>query len=267
MPFKDQKFSGKTLLVTGAAGNIGFETAQRLAREGANLALVDLKEDGLREAASKITNKNVKVQIYPCDVTEVNTVDKVIDKIAADFGKIEFLFNNAGYQGVFCPLHEYPQDDFKNVIDVNVNGLFYVLRAVANHMVENGGGSIVNTASMAGVQGPPNMGAYAASKFAVIGITQSASKDLAPYNVRVNAISPAFMGPGYMWDRQVKLQAEVGSQYFSTDPEQAAKQMLQAVPMRRLGGIDEIPGTVVYLMSDDASYVTGINVPIAGGIL
>lgn len=267
MTTKDQKFAGKTLMVTGAAGNIGFETAQRFAQEGANLALVDLKEDGLRDAASKITSKAVKVQVYACDVTEESAADNVVDDIVAEFGSIDFLFNNAGYQGLFCPTHEYPQDDFKTVIEVNVNGFFNVLRAVSAFMVKNGGGSIVNTASMAGVQGPPNMSAYAASKFAVIGITQSASKDLAPYNVRVNAISPAFMGPGYMWDRQVKLQAEVGSQYFSTDPEQAASQMLQAVPMRRLGGLDEIPGTVVFLMSEDASYMTGVNIPIAGGIL
>lgn len=267
MAIQERRFAGKTLVVTGAAGNIGFETAQRFAHEGANLALMDTKEDGLREAASQIANKDVKVQIYPCDVTEENTVDSVITEIAAEFGKIDCLFNNAGYQGLFCPMHEYPQDDFRTVIDVNVNGFFYVLRAVASHMVDNGGGAIVNTASMAGVQGPPNMGAYAASKFAVIGITQSASKDLAPYNIRVNAISPAFMGPGYMWERQVKMQADAGTQYFSADPKTAAEQMMQAVPMRRLGGIDEIPGTVMFLMSDDASYITGVNVPIAGGIL
>lgn len=263
----DRKFEGKTLVVTGAAGNIGFETAQRFAKEGANLALIDTREDGLKEAAAKLANTDVIVTTYTCDVTDASAVNSVVSKITDAFDKIDFLFNNAGYQGVFRPMHEYPQDDFRTVIDVNINGFFFVLQAVASHMVEKGGGCIVNTASMAGVQGPPNMVAYAASKFAVIGITQSASKDLAPYNIRVNAISPAFMGPGTMWDRQVKMQAEVGSQYFATDPQKTAEQMIQAVPMRRLGGIDEIPGTVAFLMSDDASYVTGVNIPIAGGIL
>ena len=119
---------------------------------------------------------------------------------------------------------------------------------------------------MVGVDGTPNMAAYGASKFAVIGLTQTAAKDLAPYGIRVNAISPAFMGPGYMWERQVRLQAEAGSQYFSTDPEAVAEQMIGAVPMRRYGDISEIPGTVAFLMSDASSYITGVNIPISGGI-
>lgn len=110
------------------------------------------------------------------------------------------------------------------------------------------------------------MAAYGASKFAVVGLTETAAKDLAPHGIRVNAISPAFIGPGFMWDRQVQLQAEAGSQYFSSDSEIVAQQMIDSVPMRRYGGVDEIPGTVSYLLSDDASYVTGINVPISGGI-
>lgn len=261
------RFNGKTLVVTGAAGNIGFETARRFSREGANLALVDINAEGLKEAAATIRKQGGSAQSYVCDATDTNAVAQVIDQVVAETGRIDFLFNNAGYQGLFCPMHEYPGDDFRSVIDINVNGVFYFLRATAAYMVKAGGGAIVNTASMAGVQGPPNMAAYAASKFAVVGLTQTASKDLAPHNIRVNAISPAFMGPGFMWDRQVKLQADVGSQYFSVDPEEAAKQMISAVPMRRLGGIEEIPGTVAFLMSEDASYITGVNIPIAGGIL
>ncbi|TQM89663.1 SDR family NAD(P)-dependent oxidoreductase [Roseinatronobacter monicus] len=261
------RFTGKTLMVTGAAGNIGFATARRFAEEGANVALVDINEEGLRDAVSKIRGGNGVATFHVCDATDARAVDRVVDEIVSRSGQIDFLFNNAGYQGLFCPMHEYPADDFRTVIDINVNGVFHFLQAVAAHMVTTGGGAIVNTASMAGVQGPPNMAAYAASKFAVIGLTQTASKDLAPYNIRVNAISPAFMGPGFMWDRQVKLQAEVRSQYFSADPKTAAEQMIKAVPMRRLGGIAEIPGTVAFLMSEDASYITGVNIPIAGGIL
>ena len=134
-------------------------------------------------------------------------------------------------------------------------------------MVSHRVGRIVNTASMAGVQGPPNLAAYATSKFAIVGLTQTASKDLAPYNIRVNAISPAFMGPGFMWDRQVELQASAGSQYFSTDPEEVSRQMINSVPMRRYGDINEIPGVVAFLLGEDSSYMTGVNLPIAGGIL
>ena len=261
------RFHGTTLVVTGAAGNIGFATARRFADEGAQVALVDIDEGGLRKAASELEGRGVSASWHVCDATDADAVDRVIDRIASDAGRIDFLFNNAGYQGLFRPTHAYPADDFRTVIDVNVNGVFYVLRATAVHMVASGGGAIVNMASMAGVQGPPNMAAYGASKAAVIGLTQTASKDLAPYGIRVNAISPAFMGPGTMWERQVRLQSAVGSQYYDADPRRTAEQMIAAVPMRRLGGVDEIPGTVAFLMSDDASYVTGVNVPIAGGIL
>ncbi len=263
----DNRFSGKCIVITGAAGNIGLATAKRFAEEGANIALVDVDSGKLKQAAGSLNQDAKHVRTYVCDVTSSKEVQALVSSVVDDFGRIDYLFNNAGYQGAFDPIHTYPDDDFEKVMSINVNGFFYVLKYVAEHMVAKGGGSIVNSASMAGVQGPPNMTAYAASKFAVVGITQTASKDLAPHNVRVNAISPAFMGPGYMWDRQVELQAKVGSQYFSSDPKRAAEEMIGQVPMRRCGSIDEIPGTVAFLMSDDASYITGINVPIAGGIL
>lgn len=262
-----QRFKGKTLVVTGAAGNIGLTTALRFAEEGADVALLDVNDKGLEEAAKRVGDHGVTVRTYACDVTDPTLVDGVVDNVMSDFGRIDLLFNNAGYQGLFKPVHEYSQDDFRNVTDINVNGVFNVLRSVGARMVEQNSGCIVNTASMAGVEGPPNMVAYAASKFAVVGITQVASKDLAPYNIRVNSISPAYMGPGYMWDRQVNLQAEAGSQYFSSDPKKVAEQMIGAVPMRRVGGINEIPGAVAFLMSEDASYITGVNIPISGGIL
>lgn len=262
-----RRFTGKTLMVTGAAGNIGSITAARLAQEGAGVALVDMDDEGLQEAALRVGGEEVTVRSYVCDVTNPASVEKVVGSIASDFGRIDLLFNNAGYQGLFHPVHDYPQDDFRRVMDVNVNGVFYVLKSVGSHMVGQGGGCVVNTASMAGVEGPPNMAAYGASKSAVLGITQTASKDLAPHNIRVNAISPAFMGPGYMWDRQVDMQAKAGSQYYSSDSETVAEEMIGAVPMRRLGGIDEIPGTVAFLMSEDAGYITGVNIPISGGVL
>ncbi|NCC14606.1 MAG: SDR family oxidoreductase, partial [Spirochaetia bacterium] len=111
-----------------------------------------------------------------------------------------------------------------------------------------------------------NMAAYGASKFAMIGLTQTAAKDLAPFGIRVNSISPGFMGPGFMWDRQVDLQASVGSQYYDSDRSVVVKQMIGAVPLRRYGLIEEIPPTVMYLMSDDSSYITGVNIKLSGGI-
>ncbi|MBS1087427.1 SDR family NAD(P)-dependent oxidoreductase [Gluconobacter wancherniae] len=260
-------FAGKVILITGGTGNIGLATASRLAGMGAAVALLDLDEGRLAEACKGLGKQDTLAKGYVCNVTSVEDVHKTINAIISDFGKIDFLFNNAGYQGSFAPLHTYPEDDFARVMQINVCGAFNVMKAVSEHMVSRRFGRIVNTASMAGVQGPPNMAAYAASKFAIVGLTQTASKDLAPYNIRVNAISPAFMGPGFMWDRQVELQASAGSQYFSTDPEEVSRQMINSVPMRRYGDINEIPGVVAFLLGEDSSYMTGVNLPIAGGIL
>jgi NAD(P)-dependent dehydrogenase (short-subunit alcohol dehydrogenase family) len=123
----------------------------------------------------------------------------------------------------------------------------------------------VNIASMAGVSGAPNMPAYSASKAAIIGLTKAAAKDLAPKGIRVNAVSPAFVGPGRMWDTQVAGQAAVGSQYYSTDPDAVAAQMIEMVPLRRYGMPHEIATVVAFLLSDEASYVTGVNLEVSGG--
>ncbi|GCE78883.1 SDR family NAD(P)-dependent oxidoreductase [Komagataeibacter oboediens] len=259
-------FSGKVAVVTGAAGNIGLAVATRLASQGADLALLDVDAAKLEQARATLLEHDVRINIYTCDVTDDEQVRQTVETVVVELGQIDFLFNNAGYQGAFAPIQEYPAADFARVMQINVCGAFHVLRHVSRHMVARKSGGIVNTASMAGVQGPPNMAAYGASKFAIIGLTEVAAKDLAPYNIRVNAISPAFMGPGFMWDRQVELQAKAGSQYFSTDPKEVAQQMIGSIPMRRYGNINEIPGVVAFLFSDDSSYMTGVNLPISGGI-
>jgi NAD(P)-dependent dehydrogenase (short-subunit alcohol dehydrogenase family) len=170
--------------------------------------------------------------------------------------------NNAGYQGVFTPVDCYPLVDARRVIEVNLLGVMTVLVAVAKTMT---GGSVVNIASMAGVSGAPNMPAYSASKAAVIGLTKSAAKDLAPKGIRVNAVSPAFIGPGRMWETQVAQQATAGSQYYAADPEAVAEQMIGMVPLRRHGSVHEVATVFAFLLSDDASYVTGVNIEVSGG--
>ena len=258
-------FSGKSCLVTGAGGNIGLATALRLAEMGTDIALLDMNPDALAKAEAAVREKGVKAKSYVCDVTSESSVNDVISRVIADFEKIDFLFNNAGYQGAFAPIQDYPAEDFPKVLNINVTGAFHVLKAVARHMIDNGYGRIVNTASMAGVKGPPNMAAYGASKGAIIALTETAALDLAPYNIRVNAISPGYMGPGFMWDRQVELQAKANTQYFSTNPEEVSKQMIGSIPMRRYGDISEIPGVVAFLLGDDSSFMTGVNLEISGG--
>lgn len=260
-------FTGHTVAVTGGAGDIGRAVARHLGGLGARIALLDVDAEKLAAVAGELSEGGLVVETAVCDVTVAEQVGRAVEDLAARCGPMQYLFNNAGYQGAFTPTHTYPVDDFERVMRINVTGVFIVLKAFAVHMIAAGGGSIVNTASMAAFSGPPNMLAYATSKAALIGLTQTASKDLAPHGVRVNAISPALIGPGVLWSRQVELQAAAGSQYFGPDIEVVARQMIDGVPMRRYGSLEEIPGTVAYLLSDSASYVTGINIPIAGGLL
>lgn len=259
------QFQGKTILITGGTGDIGRASAHRFALDGARVIILDINEERLHETIEELKVYDVQTAAYLCDVTDNAEVRQVIDRAVTQFERIDYLFNNAGYQGAFAKADEYPEDDFKMVIDVNVIGVYNMLKVVGKHMRQMGGGAIVNTASMAGVAGPPNMLAYSASKAAVIGMTKTASKDFAPYNVRINAISPALIGPGYMWTRQTELQAESDSQYFDSDPEVVEKQMLFSVPMRRLGSLEEVANGVAFLASDEASYITGFNLEVSGG--
>jgi NAD(P)-dependent dehydrogenase (short-subunit alcohol dehydrogenase family) len=245
-----------TVLVTGAAGDIGTATAEVLAERGYGLALADHPDVGARldELCRRLGAEHVTF-----DVTDEAAVTAAVQGLGAVGG----LVNNAGYQGVFMPVDGYPLEDTRRVIEVNVLGAMTVLAAVSRVMVD--GGSVVNIASMAGVSGAPNMPAYSASKAAVIGLTKAAAKDLAPNGIRVNAVSPAFIGPGRMWDTQVARQAAARSQYYAADPDDVAAQMIGMVPMRRYGSAHEVATVVAFLLSDDASYVTGVNVEVSGG--
>lgn len=260
------KFTGKVALVTGGAGDIGLTTARQLGANGAKLALLDVDEAALEAAVLELTKAGFEVVGQVCDVTDEDAVNRTVQGVVDTLGPLHLLFNNAGYQGAFAPTHRYPADDFRKVHEINVLGAFYVLAAVTRHMVEAGTrGAVVNTASHAGVKGPPNMLAYGSSKFAVIGMTQTAAKDLAPHGIRVNAISPGLIGPGKMWFRQCELQAAAGSQYFSTDSREVERQMIESVPLRRLGTLEDVADAVTYLLSDQAAFVTGFNLELTGG--
>jgi NAD(P)-dependent dehydrogenase (short-subunit alcohol dehydrogenase family) len=249
------------VLVTGAAGDIGAAIADVLARRGHRLALADhpAAAAGLAQTVDRCRGLGAEVESSTFDVTDGVAVSAVVRALAPLGG----LVNNAGYQGVFRPVDDYPLDDARRVVEVNLLGVLTVLGAAALAMPS--GGSIVNVASMAGVSGAPNMPAYSASKAGVIGLTKAAAKDLAPRGIRVNAVSPGFVGPGRMWDSQVARQAEAGSQYYAGDPDAVAEQMIGMVPLRRYGSVSEVASVVAFLLSDDASYLTGVNVEVAGG--
>jgi NAD(P)-dependent dehydrogenase (short-subunit alcohol dehydrogenase family) len=253
-----------TILITGAAGDIGTAIAEVLARRGYRLALADHQDVAARleETVELCRGLGAEVDAATFDVTDEAAVATAVARL----GRIGGLVNNAGYQGVFMRVDRYPLDDARRVVEVNVLGVMSVLAVVARSMIAAGaGGAVVNVASMAGVSGAPNMPAYAASKAAVIGLTKAAAKDLAPSGIRVNAVSPAFIGPGRMWETQVAGQAAASSQYYATDPETVGAQMTGMVPMRRCGSVHEVATVVAFLLSGDASYVTGANVEVSGG--
>lgn len=255
-------------LVTGAGGNIGRAVAVALAERNTSLVLADLPaaQAGLDETSAACARFDVATHVATFDVCDADEVERSVREAAAALGTITLVVNNAGYQGRFANVVDYDLDDARTVLDVNVSGVFAVLQVSARLMREAGApGSIVNVASMAH-HGAANMPAYSASKGAVVSLTKAAALDLAPFGIRVNSISPGFIGPGAMWERQVAEQAATPSPYYADDVDTVAEQMIGAVPLGRYGSLAEVASVVCFLLSDESSYVTGSDLEIAGGV-
>jgi len=265
---RKDRFKNKFAVITGSKGDFGKLCVEKLAEEGCNVFLWDLQPTDELLIILKEKYPNQIFESYEFDICDETEVMKYANIIFSKYQKIDLLFNNAGYQGDFKNTLEYTTHDFQKILEINVIGAFIVLREIAKVMKKQTpqGGSIVNTASMAGIGAPPNMIAYATSKAAVKHMTVIASKDLSKYNIRVNSISPAYIGPGFMWSRQVELQAKAGSSYFSQDPSHVASQMLNEVPMKRYGTIEEVIDPVLFLLSDESSYITGTDIKVTGGV-
>ena len=202
-------FQGKVIVITGAGGQFGRAGCIYFARRGARIAGLDRDRETLKETFAameqELGNGAFDYKPYVCDVTDAKQVDGVIGSVFLRFKRIDLLWNNAGYQGKIKPLLSYDPDDFKLVMEINVSGMFIVLQAVAKKMREQGddehsGGecAIVNTSSTHGERGTPAMIAYSSSKAAILSMTVSAAKELAQYGIRVNCVSPAQIGPGFM---------------------------------------------------------------------
>lgn len=256
--------------VTGAAGDLGRAVAAGLAADGWGLLLADhpSRADQLEAVRAACVELGAEVELACFDVTRHAEVAVAVARSTGRHGPPTAVVANAGVQGDFAPVHAADPAGVARVLEVNVLGVFNTINVCARAMIDGGaGGAIVTMASMAGVSGAPNMPAYSASKAAVVGLAKSAAKDLAPFGIRVNAVSPAFIGPGSMWDNQVARQAAAGSQYFDADPEVVAHQMLATIPMRRYGTPAEVADVVGFLVGDRSSYLTGINVEVGGGSL
>ena len=243
MPFD---LTGQTAIVTGGATGIGEAISMRLADAGATVAIADLNLEGAEQLAATLGNNSFGVQM---DVSSSASVNAAVEAVLQRTGRIHIAVNNAGIAGKAAPIHEQPDDEFARVMAINVNGVFYVCRAVVPHMREHKYGRIVNIASIAGKEGNPNMIAYSGSKAAVIGMTKSLGKEVALDGICVNAVSPAVV--------RTKILEQL-------TPQQV-QYMTDKIPMRRTGEPGEIAAVVHFLASPDCSFVTAQCYDASGG--
>lgn len=238
--------AGKTAVVTGAARGIGREIAERLAGAGASIAMVDVVEATVVQAASELKN----ARGYACDVSSFEQVAAVGERILADFGRVDVLVNNAGITRDKLFLRMSP-DDWNQVLAVNLTGAFNFSKALAPAMLKQRGGCMINIASVVGQIGNAGQANYAASKAGLIGLTKSLAKEFAARGVRVNAVAPGF----------------IRTAMTDALPEEVQNQMKQAIPLGRLGEPADVAGVVLFLASDLAEYVTGQVVNCDGGLV
>ena len=251
------RFTGRVAIVTGAAGGIGLAACERFASEGASVVAVDLAAADLGAAASLAENQGVAALAVEADVTKSEEVAGYVQAAMNSFGRVDVLFNNAGVEGAYFPMVDYPEEDFDRVIAVNVRGVWLGIKHAAPAMIAGGGGAIVNTASVAGLFGARNISAYSASKHAVAGLTKSAALELAPAGVRVNAVCPSPIETRMMR----VLETFIGGE----NADDVRKAFAQRMPMQRYGEPHEVAALVAFLASDEASYITGSIYPIDGG--
>jgi 3alpha(or 20beta)-hydroxysteroid dehydrogenase len=242
------RLDGKVAIITGAAGGIGTATARRLAEEGALLLLTDADADGARRLAQELGER---ASSRAHDVTSEADWQAVVSWALETHGRIDILLNNAG---VFlaAPLADTSLEDFRGVIDVNVVGVFLGMRTVAQAMAEQRAGSIINVSSVAGLTGSPYLTAYAASKWAVRGMTKVVAKELAQFGVRVNSLHPG------------QIDTDMNARQRGKTPELIDK-LIRGIPLRRIGTPQEIAHAVVYLASDESIYATGSELVVDGG--
>ena len=239
--------NNRVAVVTGGAQGFGLAITERFIEAGAKVVIWDIDESAAKEAIDKVKSENLSHQIV--DVTNFEIVNKNLEEIEKKHGKIDIFVNNAGIAGMNTTVAEYPLDEWKKVMNLNLNSVFYCCKAVVPFMLKNDYGRIVNIASIAGKEGNPNAGAYSTSKAGVIGLTKSLGKELALKNIAVNCVTPAaFKTP--IFDQVAEFH-----QNF----------MLSKIPMGRFGQPEEIASLICWLCSQECSFTTGGVFDISGG--
>lgn len=246
----EPRLEGKVALITGAAGGIGAAAAWRMAQEGARLLLTDADEQGAQRVAQELGGERAEALGH--DVTSEDRWQEVVAHALDAHGSIDVLLNNAG---VFlaAPLSDTLVEDFRRVIDINVTGVFLGMRTVTPAMIEQSAGSVINLSSVAGLMGSPFLMAYAASKWAVRGMSKVAAKELAQFGVRVNSLHPG------------QIDTDMNTRQREQTPELIDK-LIRGIPLRRIGTPEEVADAIVYLASDESVYMTGSELVIDGGV-
>ena len=240
------RFNGRTAVVTGGASGLGKATAARIVAEGGKVVLWDLNAETLKAAAEEVG----ATAVVALDVADAEAVSAAaVESHRALGGRIDILVASAGITGATVPVHEFPLDSWKRVVDINLNGVFYCCRALTPFMLDNGYGRIVNVASVAGKEGNPNASAYSASKAGVIGFTKSLGKELAGKGVIANSLTPAtFESP-----------------ILEQLPQSQVDYMRSKIPMGRLGEVDESVAMVCFMASEECSFTTASTFDTSGG--
>jgi NAD(P)-dependent dehydrogenase (short-subunit alcohol dehydrogenase family) len=250
------RLDGRVAVVTGAAGVIGTATMRLLAERGAHIVAVDRREADLRAVVGDLPD-SARAFAVAADVTREDEVADYVRGAVAKFGTIDVFYNNAGIEGDIAPITRYSLEAFRKVIDVNVVGVFLGLKHVLPVMLKQNSGSIINTASIAGLNGTPEIAAYSASKHAVIGLTKSAALECSATGVRVNCVCP-----GLIDSRMLSTIIEGRNRSGAPVPED---RIVGRIPARRLGQASEVASIVAFLASDEASYVSGSAYTVDGG--
>jgi NAD(P)-dependent dehydrogenase (short-subunit alcohol dehydrogenase family) len=245
---------GKAALITGAASGIGLETAKRLAEMGASISLVDINESKGKEAAEEIKSLGKKAMFFRCDVTSDSDCKKTTEDVYQEFGRIDILFNNAGVTRRKT-IVELSEEEWDLVLDVNLKSIYLLSRHVIPRMIEDGGGSIINTGSGWGLKGGPNAAAYCAAKGGTVNLTRAMAIDHGRQGIRVNCVCPGDTDTELLHDEAAQLGVD------SAEFMKAAADR----PLHRVGLPQDIANAVLYFASDMSSWVTGSVLVVDGG--
>lgn len=240
--------------MTGGASGIGRVTALVLAKEGAKVMVTDVSVEGGEATVKMISDAGGRAIFAKTDVTKSNEVEAMVNETVKQFGRLDFALNNAGIDGVRARTADYPEDVWRQVIDIDLTGVFLCLKHELPVMARQKSGVIVNLSSVAGVTGFPGHAAYTAAKHGVIGLTKTAAIDYARVGIRVNAVCPAY------------TRTPMVNRMLERHPDFEAR-LIDRVPLKRLATAEEIAQSVIYLFSDAAAFITGHSLVLDGGIV